>query len=70
LKVGADCYRELAANVHLAPAHIDKAAKVAHYCQPRTPADTGKILKAVIGNVHKVLNLKPGKGFDQPLDSS
>ena len=61
LKVGAGCLRELAANVHLAPAHIDKAAKVADYCQPRTPADTGKILKTVIGNVHKALNLQAGE---------
>jgi transitional endoplasmic reticulum ATPase len=68
LKIGDGYLRELAADVHLAPAHIDKAVKVADYCQPRTPADTGKILKAVIGNVHKALNLKPGKGFGQPLD--
>jgi hypothetical protein len=70
LKVDGGCRRELAANIHLAPAHIDKAAKVAQYCQPRNPTDTGKILKTVIGNAHKALNLKPGKGFGQPLDSS
>ena len=70
LKVDGGFLRGLAANVHLAPGHIDKAGKVADYCQPRTPEDTGKILKAVIRNVHKALNLKPGKGFRQPLDSS
>jgi transitional endoplasmic reticulum ATPase len=70
LEVGAACRRELAANVHLPPAHIDKAAKVADYCQPRTPDATGKILKAVSGNVHKALNLKSGKGFGQPLEPS
>jgi transitional endoplasmic reticulum ATPase len=70
LKVGKGYLQELAANVHLAPAHIDKAVKVAEYCQPRTPADTGEILKAVIGNVHKALNLKQRQGFGQPLDSS
>jgi len=70
LKVDGGCRRELAENVHLAPSHIDKAGKVAHYCQSRTPTDTGKILKAVIGNVHKALNLKQTKGFGQPLDSS
>jgi transitional endoplasmic reticulum ATPase len=70
LKVPGGFLRGLAANVDLAPAHIDKAAKVADYCQPRTPADTGKIRKAVIGNVHKALNWKPGKGFGQPLDPS
>lgn len=70
LKVGRGFLRELAANVHLAPAHIDKAAKVAQYCQTRTPEDTGKILNAVIGSVHKALNLTPGKGFGQPLNSS
>jgi transitional endoplasmic reticulum ATPase len=68
LKVGADCRQELAANVHLAPSQIDKAAKVATYCQPKTSAATGKILKTVIGNVHKALNLKQTKGFGQPLD--
>jgi transitional endoplasmic reticulum ATPase len=70
LKVSASCRRELASNVHLAPGHIDKAAKVAHYCQPRTPAATGKILKTVIRNVHKALNLQQRQGFGQPLDSS
>jgi len=70
LKVGRGFFRELAQNVHLAPAHIDKAAKVADYCQPRNPEDTEKILKTVVGNVHKALNLKPGKGFGQPLDPS
>ena len=70
LKVGGGLLRSLAANVHLAPGHIDKAAKVADYCQPRTPADTGKILKTVIGNVHKALNLRQRQGFGQPLDPS
>jgi hypothetical protein len=70
LKVGESFLRALAANVHLAPAHVDKAAKVADYCQPRTPEANGKIIKTVIGNVHKALNLRPGKGFGQPLDSS
>lgn len=68
LKVSANCRRELAANVHLAPAHLDKAAKVASYCNPRTPAATGKIVKAVIQSVHKALHLKPGKGFGHHLD--
>ncbi len=36
LKVTGGLLRSLAANVHLAPGHIDKAAKVAHYCHPRT----------------------------------
>jgi len=70
LKVDTGRLRTLAANVHLAPAHIDKAAKVAQYCQPRNPEDTGKILKTVIDNAHKALNLRQGKGFGQPLDSS
>jgi transitional endoplasmic reticulum ATPase len=70
LKVNDDCCRELAANVHLAPGHIDKAAKVANYCQPQTPDETGKILKTVIGNVHKALNLRQRQGVGQPLDSS
>jgi hypothetical protein len=47
LKVSPSYSRELAANFHLAPGHIDKATKVAGYCQPRTPEATGKILKAV-----------------------
>ena len=70
LKVGAGFLRALAENVHLAPSHIDKAAKVAQYCQSRTPEDTGKILKTVINNVHKALNLKQGKAFGQQLESS
>jgi ATP-dependent 26S proteasome regulatory subunit len=70
LKVEKSCRRELAQNLNLAPAHIDKAGKVADYCQPRTPEDTSNILKAVIGNVHKALNLTQRQGFSQPLDSS
>jgi SpoVK/Ycf46/Vps4 family AAA+-type ATPase len=70
LKVEKSCRRELAQNLNLAPAHIDKAGKVADYCQPRSPEDTSNILKAVIGNVHKALNLRQRQGFGQPLDSS
>jgi transitional endoplasmic reticulum ATPase len=70
LKVDTGRLRTLAANVHLAPSHIDKAAKVASYCGARTAEDTATILQAVIDNAHKALNLRQGKGFGQPLDTS
>ncbi|MFA4902275.1 MAG: ATP-binding protein [Desulfobaccales bacterium] len=70
LKVDNASLRELAQNIHLAPAHIDKAAKVASYCGARTAEDTGTILQAVIGNAHKALNLKQGKEFGHQLDAA
>jgi hypothetical protein len=70
LKVEKSCLRELAQNVHLAPSHIDKAAKVASYCGARKPEDTGKILQTVIDNAHKALNLKGKKGFGHHLDAT
>jgi transitional endoplasmic reticulum ATPase len=70
LQVDANSLRELAQNVNLAPSHLDKANKVATYCGARTPEDTGQILKTVIGNAHKALNLREQKGFGHQLEAS
>jgi len=77
LKVGESFLRALAANVHLAPAHVDKAAKVADYCQPRTssgltlgrrkgklPICSGRleIRRRSSSSMRSTVSFKPGTG--------
>ncbi len=55
--------RELAENVNLAPAHMEKAVKVARYCHPGNSEAVENVLKRVIGNSHRALGLRKREAF-------
>lgn len=59
VKVKKRFIREMAQNVNLAPAHIERAVKVARYCKAKGDES---ILKRVIGNTHRALGFPPRQG--------
>ena len=59
VKVKKRFIREMAQNVNLAPAHIERAVKVARYCKAK---GVESILKRVIGNTHRALGFPHHQG--------
>lgn len=66
VKVKKKFIREMAQNVNLAPAHIERAVKVARYCNAK---GVESILKRVIGNTHRALGFPHRQGVAHQLGS-